>query len=287
MGVRQPVTDPGLGAPPPTAPRSSSRALTTVSWRRPSTRTTSSIRLLRAVVRRVGDELAHSGLEQRGIPDQHVSEPLADLRVVGRREAAGRRVRLDVDRVESETRPGRRDRPLQVRLFARGVGSGRRRTAGRGPGSGLRPAATPTTSSVTGTPTNHFAARADLASGDERRGETDESEHDGENRQCLEPRQPDVDVHVSGTREGLAVTGRRLAELERVLLEAGTSRRRRAGRWRRGPPGAAGRRRWRGRGAARSPPGRRYTSATRHAATAISQSSIPDTRSSKGSEKTK
>ena len=86
----------------------------------PSTRTRSSARLVRAVVRRLGDELAHPRLEHPGSQTSDVGRAcVAQRRDVGRGEAArsGEYGWTSIA-VEPEAAPGRRDRPLQVRLLA-------------------------------------------------------------------------------------------------------------------------------------------------------------------------
>src|SRR3954451_13579677 len=56
--------------------------------------------LFRLVVGRLGDELAHPRLEQRGVPDRDLGEPCPNTGDVVRTETPGRRIRLDVDLVE-------------------------------------------------------------------------------------------------------------------------------------------------------------------------------------------
>ena len=96
-----------------------------------------------------------------------------------------------------------------------------------------------------------------------------------------------MDVHVAGAREGVAVAGRGLSELEHVLLQAEPPRddeqedRGEGGQVHLGPEGCATRPQAE-RPVARGTPAPRST-----AATATSQSSSADTSSSNGSEKTK
>ena len=75
-------------------------------------------RVLRAVVRRLADELSHARREHPPVPDGNVRETLAQGAEVGCVEGARRRVRLDQDGVESQAVPGRRDRAGEVRRLA-------------------------------------------------------------------------------------------------------------------------------------------------------------------------